>query len=84
MTEEVDYDVDSYATQLEAILEQKIDILTELRGRLVWSFVCVTGDFFLCIKGISLKMSSNFNTVLSLFVHLVTQIPCGKQYHSIS
>lgn len=32
MTEEVDYDVDSYATQLEAILEQKIDILTELRG----------------------------------------------------
>ncbi|XP_069630978.1 kinesin-like protein KIF2A isoform X3 [Haliaeetus albicilla] len=31
MTEEVDYDVDSYATQLEAILEQKIDILTELR-----------------------------------------------------
>lgn len=33
MTEEVDYDVDSYATQLEAILEQKIDILTELRGR---------------------------------------------------
>ncbi|NXK00976.1 KIF2A protein, partial [Corythaixoides concolor] len=34
MTEEVDYDVDSYATQLEAILEQKIDILTELRGRL--------------------------------------------------
>lgn len=35
MTEEVDYDVDSYATQLEAILEQKIDILTELRGRLL-------------------------------------------------
>lgn len=32
MNEEVDYDVDSYATQLEAILEQKkkIDILTEL------------------------------------------------------
>lgn len=35
MTEEVDYDVDSYATQLEAILEQKIDILTELRGKLL-------------------------------------------------
>lgn len=35
MTEEVDYDVESYATQLEAILEQKIDILTELRGRLL-------------------------------------------------
>lgn len=34
MTEEVDYDVDSYATQLEAILDQKIDILTELRGKL--------------------------------------------------
>ncbi|XP_051709687.1 kinesin-like protein KIF2A isoform X2 [Oryctolagus cuniculus] len=33
MTEEVDYDVDSYATQLEAILEQKIDILTELRDK---------------------------------------------------
>lgn len=35
MTEEVDYDVDSYATQLEAILEQKIDILTELRGKVL-------------------------------------------------
>lgn len=33
MTEEVDYDVESYATQLEQILEQKIDILTELRGK---------------------------------------------------
>ncbi|KAJ0041728.1 hypothetical protein NL108_007966, partial [Boleophthalmus pectinirostris] len=31
MTEEVDYDVESYATQLEQILDQKIDILTELR-----------------------------------------------------
>ncbi|XP_009866224.1 PREDICTED: kinesin-like protein KIF2A, partial [Apaloderma vittatum] len=42
MTEEVDYDVDSYATQLEAILEQKIDILTELRGRLLLiTFVCI-------------------------------------------
>ncbi|XP_075695424.1 kinesin-like protein KIF2A isoform X6 [Rhinoderma darwinii] len=33
MTEEVDYDVDSYATQLEVILEQKIDILIELRDK---------------------------------------------------
>ncbi|KAM4746247.1 kinesin-like protein KIF2A isoform 3-T3 [Anableps anableps] len=33
MTEEVDYDVESYATQLEQILEQKIDILTELRDK---------------------------------------------------
>ncbi|XP_042660680.1 kinesin-like protein KIF2A isoform X2 [Tyto alba] len=33
MTEVVDYDVDSYATQLEAILEQKLDILTELRDK---------------------------------------------------
>ncbi|KAM6992944.1 LOW QUALITY PROTEIN: kinesin-like protein KIF2A [Passerculus sandwichensis] len=33
MTEEVDYDVDSYATQLEAIVEQKIDILTKLRDK---------------------------------------------------
>nr|Q91637.2 RecName: Full=Kinesin-like protein KIF2A; AltName: Full=Kinesin-related protein xKIF2 [Xenopus laevis] len=33
MTEEVDYDADSYATQLEAILEKKIDILTELRDK---------------------------------------------------
>ncbi|NWR40171.1 KIF2A protein, partial [Tachuris rubrigastra] len=33
MTEEVDYDVDSYATQLEATLEQKIYILTELRDK---------------------------------------------------
>jgi len=32
MTEEVDYDVDTYVTQLEQILDQKIDILTELRG----------------------------------------------------
>lgn len=39
MTEEVDYDVDSYATQLEQILDQKIDILTELRGK---STVCHT------------------------------------------
>lgn len=33
MTEEVDYDVDAYSTQLESILDQKIEILTELRGR---------------------------------------------------
>uniref|UniRef100_A0AAR2KR11 Kinesin motor domain-containing protein n=1 Tax=Pygocentrus nattereri TaxID=42514 RepID=A0AAR2KR11_PYGNA len=33
MTEEVDYDVDSYATQLEQILDQKIDVLTELRDK---------------------------------------------------
>lgn len=32
MTEEVDYDVETYATQLEQILDQKIEILTELRG----------------------------------------------------
>ncbi|XP_057687728.1 kinesin-like protein KIF2A isoform X2 [Corythoichthys intestinalis] len=31
--EEVDYDVESYATQLEKILDQKIDILTELRDK---------------------------------------------------
>jgi len=47
MTEEVDYDVDSYATQLEAILEQKIDILTELRGRwLLITFVCIISSVF--------------------------------------
>lgn len=33
MTEEVDYDVESYATRLEMILDQKIDILTELRDK---------------------------------------------------
>ncbi|XP_011614174.1 kinesin-like protein KIF2A isoform X2 [Takifugu rubripes] len=33
MTEEVDYDVESYATQLEQILDQKIDILIELRDK---------------------------------------------------
>ncbi|KAM9857997.1 kinesin-like protein KIF2A [Aulostomus maculatus] len=33
MTDEVDYDVESYATQLEQILDQKIDILTELRDK---------------------------------------------------
>uniref|UniRef100_A0A6I8PMY7 Kinesin-like protein n=1 Tax=Ornithorhynchus anatinus TaxID=9258 RepID=A0A6I8PMY7_ORNAN len=41
MTEEVDYDVDSYATQLEAILEQKIEILTELRGTSALGRGCV-------------------------------------------
>ncbi|CAL1615958.1 unnamed protein product [Knipowitschia caucasica] len=39
MTEEVDYDVESYATQLEQILDQKIDILTELRDK-VKAFRC--------------------------------------------
>ncbi|XP_053481499.1 kinesin-like protein KIF2A isoform X3 [Ictalurus furcatus] len=33
MTEEVDYDVDSYSSQLEHILEQKIDVLIELRDK---------------------------------------------------
>ncbi|XP_013863872.1 kinesin-like protein KIF2A isoform X2 [Austrofundulus limnaeus] len=33
MTEEVDYDVESYATQLEQILDQKIEILSELRDK---------------------------------------------------
>uniref|UniRef100_A0A8C2GFW6 Kinesin-like protein n=1 Tax=Cyprinus carpio TaxID=7962 RepID=A0A8C2GFW6_CYPCA len=33
MTEEVDYDVDSYSCQLEQILDQKIEILIELRDK---------------------------------------------------
>ncbi|KAM9474809.1 kinesin-like protein KIF2A isoform 3-T4 [Clarias gariepinus] len=33
MTEEVDYDVDSYSSQLEQILDQKIDVLIELRDK---------------------------------------------------
>ncbi|KAA0704250.1 Kinesin-like protein KIF2A [Triplophysa tibetana] len=33
MTEEVDYDAESYATQLEQILDQKIDVFTELRDK---------------------------------------------------
>ncbi|XP_047197108.1 kinesin-like protein KIF2A isoform X2 [Hippoglossus stenolepis] len=33
MTEEVDYDVESYATQLAQILDQKIEILIELRDK---------------------------------------------------
>uniref|UniRef100_A0A8D3DYI8 Kinesin-like protein n=2 Tax=Scophthalmus maximus TaxID=52904 RepID=A0A8D3DYI8_SCOMX len=33
MTEEVDYDVESYANQLEQTLDQKIDMLTKLRGK---------------------------------------------------
>ncbi|XP_038646923.1 kinesin-like protein KIF2A isoform X2 [Scyliorhinus canicula] len=33
MTEEVDYDVDAYSTQLEVILDQKVEILTELRDK---------------------------------------------------
>lgn len=32
MTEEVDYDVDTYSSQLEQILDQKIEIFIELRG----------------------------------------------------
>lgn len=48
MTEEVDYDVDSYATQLEAILEQKIDILTELRGNSVFILSFETCLIFVC------------------------------------
>ncbi|KAM9307117.1 kinesin-like protein KIF2A [Pholidichthys leucotaenia] len=39
MTEEVDYDVESYATKLEQILDQKLNILTELREK-VKSFRC--------------------------------------------
>ncbi|XP_030632570.1 kinesin-like protein KIF2A isoform X4 [Chanos chanos] len=33
MTEEVDYDVDSYSSQLEHILDQKIEVLIELRDK---------------------------------------------------
>lgn len=33
MTEEVDYDVDTYSSQLEQILDQKIEVLIELRGK---------------------------------------------------
>ncbi|TSO77745.1 Kinesin-like protein KIF2A [Bagarius yarrelli] len=33
MTEEVDYDADSYSSQLEQILDQKIDVLIELRDK---------------------------------------------------
>uniref|UniRef100_A0A4W4FER1 Kinesin-like protein n=1 Tax=Electrophorus electricus TaxID=8005 RepID=A0A4W4FER1_ELEEL len=33
MTEEVDYDVDSYSSQLEQILDQKIEVLFELRDK---------------------------------------------------
>lgn len=67
MTEEVDYDVDSYATQLEAILEQKIDILTELRGNsffiLVFEicliFVCSSWeDFILSLQTSEVKIKS--------------------------
>ncbi|CAN9506517.1 unnamed protein product [Ophioblennius macclurei] len=39
MTEEVDYDVESYATQLEQILDQKIDMLSKLRDK-VKTFRC--------------------------------------------
>ncbi|XP_041956970.1 kinesin-like protein KIF2A isoform X2 [Alosa sapidissima] len=33
MTEEVDYDADAYSSQLEQILDQRIDILVELRDK---------------------------------------------------
>lgn len=42
MTEEVDYDVESYATQLEQILDQKIEILTELRGNYTIHYIYVS------------------------------------------
>lgn len=46
MTEEVDYDVESFATQLEQILDQKIDILTELRGKKIsCDQICLTFYF---------------------------------------
>ncbi|XP_005151980.1 kinesin-like protein KIF2A isoform X3 [Melopsittacus undulatus] len=54
MTEEVDYDVDSYATQLEVILDQKIDILTELRDK-VKSFRAALQEEEQASKQISLK-----------------------------
>ncbi|XP_051498175.1 kinesin-like protein KIF2A isoform X4 [Apus apus] len=54
MTEEVDYDVDSYSTQLEAILEQKIDILTELRDK-VKSFRAALQEEEQASKQINLK-----------------------------
>ncbi|XP_071433794.1 kinesin-like protein KIF2A [Pithys albifrons albifrons] len=54
MTEEVDYDVDSYATQLEAILEQKIDILTKLRDK-VKSFRAALQEEEQASKQINLK-----------------------------
>lgn len=48
MTEEVDYDSEIYATQLEHILDLKIDILTELRGTLISDgpSSCVAGADF--------------------------------------
>lgn len=41
MTEEVDYDAESYATQLEQILDQKIDVFTELRGQRVPKYLLI-------------------------------------------
>ncbi|XP_077376684.1 kinesin-like protein KIF2A isoform X2 [Festucalex cinctus] len=52
--EEVDYDVESYATQLEKILDQKIDILTELRDK-VKSFRCALQEEEKASKQINLK-----------------------------
>ncbi|XP_010009547.1 PREDICTED: kinesin-like protein KIF2A isoform X1 [Nestor notabilis] len=54
MTEEVDYDVDSYATQLEVILDQKIEVLTELRDK-VKSFRAALQEEEQASKQISLK-----------------------------
>lgn len=50
MTEEVDYDVESFATQLEQILDQKIDILTELRGKDVKSLNLLFIKFYFKLK----------------------------------
>lgn len=67
MTEEVDYDVDSYATQLEAILEQKIDILTELRGNLFFITVFVMKFACVVMKRVCMRKTYEMKIIIDNF-----------------
>lgn len=66
MTEEVDYDVESYATQLEQILDQKIEILTELRGtseaqKHDMDTPCSSKHYSLCFMVLSFPLRPSLN-----------------------
>lgn len=75
MTEEVDYDVDAYATQLEAILDHKIDVLTELRGRwLLIIFVCIISSVFSWTLAVIMRRKKECGYVL---VFLSLMMPCN-------
>lgn len=65
MTEEVDYDVESFATQLEQILDQKIDILTELRGKDLMKCLSLTYTWTTRLHFHCRKIVLHYNVALS-------------------